>query len=971
MALTRPRLGQFNTTVSSLSDPMTVLHGGATQANVDVGFLLNRANGLVSNVALYWNEASNSFVTAYTNSTGTSDSNISPISYANLTVGTLTANTLSVAGGGINGVTIGSITPAAGTFTDLQVNGNLRVDGTVTFTNTVVETTTETVLGVEIVGGNLVANSGTVSTDTTTGALVVSGGAGISGTVYVGGTVVANGVDLVANALTQSESLDLLNANVGAFESYANIRVQTIDANVGTVVSATIPAIQANLGAYQNYANANLGTATTNISTLQANVGAYEQYANVALQTLDANIGAFETYSNLLLQTIDSNIGAFETYANLTLQSIDSNVGAFETYANIQIQDINANLGAYQTYANTQVQTIDANVGAFETYANIELQTVNANIGAFEQYANANLGTATTNITTLFGNAASQQTQIDNIVTTANANTAAYLTTSAGAVDATFASVVTNNDLTVGGNLIVNGVTTTINSTTLDVDDLNVTVAKGAPTSLAANGAGLTVDGAGATLLYASTTDSWNFNKQVIGQFTTSNLVATGGTINNTPIGATSASTGTFTTLTANALVINTEANINTDLYVSGNIIQTGTGYQTLPVGTTSQRPGTPTQGMVRYNTTLSSFEGYGSAWSSLGGVKSVDGLTYILAEATVGASDDTLWFYANGTNVATLTESQFVLHQTTPSTSRETGTLIVHGGAGIDGNLNVGSTADSIHLIRGNIVLGRFPQAAMADSYLTINGANAAPQIDSTMLHIQGHEGFGTRITLDSNADDPFLTGQISSRRSRGTAESPEHVHAGDRLLIIGARGRGTTGYLPSTDPAPATISFIAADGHSDTAQATYIEVLTTPFNSTAPQTAMVFEPTGNITIPRGNITITQGNIHLGNTVIRETAGNSITVDTTSSFVLPVGTTGERGDLRGAIRYNVTSNRFESYDGSSWNVLAYSNGLDGFPTGNYGDLTGTMVDPFGARIALTADCNADGAITVTDLGTL
>ena len=73
----------------------------------------------------------------------------------------------------------------------------------------------------------------------------------------------------------------------------------------------------------------------------------------------------------------------------------------------------------------------------------------------------------------------------------------------------------TTNDLTVGGNLTVSGTTTTINTATLEVADLNITVAKNATTAAAANGAGLTVAGASATLLYTSAADSWNFNKNV------------------------------------------------------------------------------------------------------------------------------------------------------------------------------------------------------------------------------------------------------------------------------------------------------------------------------------------------------------------------------------------------------------------------------------------------------------------------
>ena len=65
------------------------------------------------------------------------------------------------------------------------------------------------------------------------------------------------------------------------------------------------------------------------------------------------------------------------------------------------------------------------------------------------------------------------------------------------------------------GNLQVDGATTTINSTTLTVDDLNLTLASGAANGTAANGAGITVDGASATITYNSTGDSWDFNKNI------------------------------------------------------------------------------------------------------------------------------------------------------------------------------------------------------------------------------------------------------------------------------------------------------------------------------------------------------------------------------------------------------------------------------------------------------------------------
>ena len=85
MALTRPKIWDIDTNVVAFNDSLTVLHQGATSANVDVGFLFNRANGLVSNVALYWSESTQSFVYAFTNNTGATTTNIAATSYAAIT----------------------------------------------------------------------------------------------------------------------------------------------------------------------------------------------------------------------------------------------------------------------------------------------------------------------------------------------------------------------------------------------------------------------------------------------------------------------------------------------------------------------------------------------------------------------------------------------------------------------------------------------------------------------------------------------------------------------------------------------------------------------------------------------------------------------------------------------------------------------------------------------------------------------
>ena len=92
-----------------------------------------------------------------------------------------------------------------------------------------------------------------------------------------------------------------------------------------------------------------------------------------------------------------------------------------------------------------------------------------------------------------------------------------------------------------------------------------------------------------------------------------------------------------------------------------------GTGYVNvnkndgfkLPVGSTAQRLGSPVAGLIRYNSTLSTFEGYGSAWGSLGGVIDVDQDTKITAESAAGQDEDVLTFYIGVSNSAV---SQLIL---------------------------------------------------------------------------------------------------------------------------------------------------------------------------------------------------------------------------------------------------------------------------------------------------------------------
>jgi hypothetical protein len=139
--------------------------------------------------------------------------------------------------------------------------------------------------------------------------------------------------------------------------------------------------------------------------------------------------------------------------------------------------------------------------------------------------------------------------------------------------------------------------------------------------------------------------------------------------------------------------------NIYLDPNGSGYVQVIGSNAFILPVGNTATRAPSVAGG-IRFNSESSQFEGYdGTNWASLGGVRSVDGLTYISAELTPGASDDTLRFYSNGVLKMTIdtdsidigsTVTTVNIDATTQATSYTTGALVVDGGVGIAGNLYV-----------------------------------------------------------------------------------------------------------------------------------------------------------------------------------------------------------------------------------------------------------------------------------------
>ena len=136
-------------------------------------------------------------------------------------------------------------------------------------------------------------------------------------------------------------------------------------------------------------------------------------------------------------------------------------------------------------------------------------------------------------------------------------------------------------DLTLSGDLTVNGTTTTLNTSTLEVEDLNITVAKNAGSSAAADGAGLTVAGASATFNYSHSGTKWVANKSIeatsfIGDLTgdvtgNADTATTAGTV-TTAAQPNITSVGTLTGLTVNGTVAATDFNSTSDITLKDNV---------------------------------------------------------------------------------------------------------------------------------------------------------------------------------------------------------------------------------------------------------------------------------------------------------------------------------------------------------------------------------------------------------------
>ncbi len=306
----------------------------------------------------------------------------------------------------------------------------------------------------------------------------------------------------------------------------------------------------------------------------------------------------------------------------------------------------------------------------------------------------------------------------DNIQTATSAN---FLS------NVSITGITTCQALTVSGNLTVDGTTTTINSTTLTVDDKTIVIASGAADSSAADGAGISIDGASATILYSHSGTKFVSNKPFEATSFTGDL--TGNVTGNTS-GSSGSCTGNAATATALAnsrTIAGVSFDGSSNISLNNNAITNGAGYITNS-GTAALAQGlTGTPNINVGVVTATSFSGDGS------------GLTGVSA----GSTD----------NIQTTTVANFLSGITVAGVATATNQLVLESDDGTPGRLDFYCESSNAHYTR-----------LQSQAH-----ANYSGNVTVTLPKVTG-----TAIVGGSNSNDTNITttGDVSATNFNSTSD-------------------------------------------------------------------------------------------------------------------------------------------------------------------------------------------------------
>ena len=275
-------------------------------------------------------------------------------------------------------------------------------------------------------------------------------------------------------------------------------------------------------------------------------------------------------------------------------------------------------------------------------------------------------------------------------------------------------------------------------------------------------------------------------------------------TATNTDLQLTANGTGNvkFEDLQVNSNTISslsTNSNITLTPQGTGSVVISSNQSLVVPVGATGDRPGTGANGMIRYNTSLNRYEGYNNGyWLALAGVQDADGNTYITAELTPGANDNTIRFYTDGNLMVTIDSTKLFAERLQTSNLDITNNTITPIAPNSDINLTAtgtGSVKFGNLAVKNNTITNTVSGAVTefvqsGDGYIKVDGTNgmvfpSGADADRPAVPVTGMMRYNTQQALVEVYNGSIWTGVAGS--AGGVTYAEASAIAIEYVLVLG----------------------------------------------------------------------------------------------------------------------------------------------------------------------------------------
>ena len=212
------------------------------------------------------------------------------------------------------------------------------------------------------------------------------------------------------------------------------------------------------------------------------------------------------------------------TNKTLTLPKLNENVAVTSTATELNVLDgITSSTAELNILDGVTSSAAELNVLTGATLSTTELNYVDGVTSAIQTQLNDKAPIASPTFTGTVSGVTKSHVGLGSVDNTTDANkpistaTQTALDLKANLSGATFTGAVSGTSLTLSGDLTVNGTTTTLNSTTISVDDKNIELGSVAsPSDVTADGGGITLKGAtDKTFNWVDATDSWTSSEHI------------------------------------------------------------------------------------------------------------------------------------------------------------------------------------------------------------------------------------------------------------------------------------------------------------------------------------------------------------------------------------------------------------------------------------------------------------------------